>query len=181
MWYDMWKMHQTTTQSHGWREFLWKNQIHFFYTPKITSKQTNTQQSCWRLCKHQEPHHTHVFWSCSKMQPFWDCVHSVICKVLGYRIPQTCLILYLGHMEGSVHVGDQYLIKILLAAGKKAITKNWLKEETPSYRQWVHIIGDILIMEKITYKLKVMEDTFLKGWEKWLRYITKESKKPSNI
>jgi len=41
MWYDMWKMHQTTTQSHGWREFLWKNQICFFYTPKITCKQTN--------------------------------------------------------------------------------------------------------------------------------------------
>ena len=69
-----------------------------------------------------DPNHTrviHVFWSLSKIQPFWEHIHVVLCEVLGYKIPQTCLVLNLGHMEGTVHKGDQYLIKIILAAEKK--------------------------------------------------------------
>ncbi len=58
---------------------------------------------------------THIFLSCRKIQHFWDDIHSVLCEVLGYEIPRSRLVLYLGHMEGSVHVGDQYLVKILLA------------------------------------------------------------------
>ena len=27
MWFDMWKIHQTTTQSHGWREFTSKTKF----------------------------------------------------------------------------------------------------------------------------------------------------------
>ena len=120
MWY-MWKIHQAI-HSHGWIEFTWKKLISFFITPRITSKQTNTQQPCWRLCNCMDPNHTHMFWSCRKILPFWDHIHIVLCEVLGYKIPQTCLVLYLRHMEGSVHKGNQYLIKILLAAAKKAIT-----------------------------------------------------------
>ena len=173
MWFNMWKIHQTTTQSHGWREFTWKNQIRFFITPKISSRQMNTQQSCWRLCNSVDPNHTHVFWSCSKIQPYWDHIHAVLCEVLGYKIPRTCLVLYLGHIEGSVHKGDQYLTKILLAAAKKAITKNWLQPVAPVYRQWLSIICDIQTMERLTYRLKTKEDSFSKGWDKWLLYISK--------
>ena len=67
---------------------------------------------------------------------------------LGYVIPKSCLVLYLGRLEGTVHVGDQYLIRVLLLAGKK----NWLKSDTTSYTQWMSIIDDILVMELITYK-----------------------------
>ena len=47
MWY-MWKIHQAI-HSHGWIEFTWKKLISFFITPRITSKQTNTQQPCWTV------------------------------------------------------------------------------------------------------------------------------------
>jgi len=132
-WYDMWKTHQITTQSLKWREFSWKNLIRYFVTPKIKSKQINALQPCWRLCNHMDPDHTHIFWNCTKVQPFWGNVHSVLCAVLGYVVPKSCLVLYLGHLEGAVHVGDQYLVRILLVAGKKTITKNWLKPDTPSH------------------------------------------------
>uniref|UniRef100_A0A3B5ADU2 Reverse transcriptase zinc-binding domain-containing protein n=1 Tax=Stegastes partitus TaxID=144197 RepID=A0A3B5ADU2_9TELE len=94
MWLDMWKTTQTTTQSHSWREFTWKNQIRFFITPKITSKHKKIQQPCWRLCDNMNTNHTHIFWNCMKIQSFWGRIHSVLCKVLGYVVPPfiSCVI-----------------------------------------------------------------------------------------
>ena len=122
IWYDMWKTYQITTQSLKWRQFSWKNLIRYFITPKFKSKQINARQPCWRLGNHMDPDHTHIFWKCTKTQPFWGNVHSVLCGVLGYVIPKSCL-LYFGHLEGTVHVGVQYLVRILLVAEKKNITK----------------------------------------------------------
>lgn len=170
MWYEMVKTHQTTSQSLIWREFNWKNLIRYFITPNIKSKQMKVQQPCWRLCNHVNSDHTHVFWKCTNIQPFWRNVYSVLCEVLGYKIPNSCLVLYLGHLEGLVHKEDQYLVKILLAAGKKAITKNWLRTDTPNDKQWMLIIDGILEMERLTYKLRLKEHLFLRDWGKWLTY-----------
>ncbi|TKS65943.1 PiggyBac transposable element-derived protein 4 [Collichthys lucidus] len=177
MWYDMWVIHQTTTQSGGWREFSWKNQIRYFITPRIKSKQLKAPQPCWRQCDQIDPDHTHVFWSCSKIQPFWEAVHSVICVVLGYGIPSSGLVLYLGHMGGVVCPRDQYLVKIFLVAGKKAITRNWLKTDIPDYEQWSTIVDNIQDMEYLSFKLKIQEDLFQKRWEKWLLYKSNRGEK----
>ena len=77
-------------------------------------------------------------------------------------------------MEGTVHKGDQYLIMILLyfiAAAIKAITKNWLQSVAPDYRQLFNIIIDIQSMERLTFRLISKEDSFSKGWDKWLLYM----------
>ena len=51
----------------------------------------------------------------------------------------------------------EYLIKILLVAGKKAITKNWVKTDIPN-KQWMSMIADILAMEQLKDKLKVKKE-----------------------
>lgn len=173
VWNGMWEAHCNTTQSKGWREFIWKNQIRYFITPKIKSRQIKDQQPCWRKCDHGDPNHTHVFWSCTKIRPFWDVVHAAIGEVLGYEIPNSCLVLYLGHMEGTVQKGDQYLAKILLTAGKKAITRNWLKPDIPDYEQWRSIVDNIEAMERLTFKLRIRDDLYQKRWENWFIYRLK--------
>ena len=79
IWYEMWKCHQTTTQSQKLKKFAWKNQIRYFITPLITSKQLWTPQPCWRQCGDMSPNHTHIFWSCKKNRTFlergtWSCM-----------------------------------------------------------------------------------------------------------
>ncbi len=44
---------------------------------------------------------------------------------------------------------------ILLVACKKTITRNWLKDSTLNCKQWFEIIEEILVMEEVTYTLKM--------------------------
>ena len=39
---------------------------------------------------------------------------------------------------------DLYLTKVLLAASKKAVTRNWLNVNTPKQKQWLEIVREIL-------------------------------------
>ncbi len=53
--------------------------------------------------------HAHIFWSCEKIQSFWDDVQVVMSEVLGYRIPRTSLFLLMGNIKGIVPKSDLYL------------------------------------------------------------------------
>lgn len=166
-WLEMWENHQTTTQSHKWREFAWKNQIRFFITPKIKSKQTSQQQHCWRGCGEKAPHHTHVFWTCKIIESFWKQIHVNLCRILEYDVPFTCGVLYMGNMEDIVTPEDEYLCKVLLVAAKKAITQQWMTANVPSEQQWRTIVESIRSMEWMTYRLRLREEVYERRWEKW--------------
>ena len=45
---------------------------------------------------------------------------------------------------------DKYLLNILLVAAKKALTRKWLSQESPTLNGWMDITMDIYKMEKIT-------------------------------
>ena len=74
---------------------------------------------------------THVFWHCTKMTKYWDDVWKEMKKILGYELPKTRTVVYLGNVNrGNIQDKDLYLIKIYWQLKKKAITKKWHKEDT---------------------------------------------------
>ena len=172
-WYDMCETQQTSTSSNQWRVFNWKNLVRFFITPKIQSRTSSAHQACWRQCGCLDSHHTHIFWSCEKLKLFWECVHSVLINVLGYKIPLSCTVLYLGHITPLILKRDQYLVKILLTAAKKAITRSWYKSEPPTQNQWYDVIQELWTMERLTHVLRLKEDLFTKRWHNWTLYLEK--------
>ena len=171
-WQSMCEAQHTTTNSRIWREFGWKNLTRFFITPKLKSKQTGSQHSCWRLCGEREANHTHIFWGCQKLNPFWENVHNIIKNILGYEIPKECGVMYLGNLNQYVLVKDRYLIKILLVTCKKTITRRWYKTEPPAVNEWLEIIREVHNMERMTYRLRMKENVFVTKWEKWTRWDT---------
>lgn len=52
---------------------------------------------------------------------------------------------------------DKYLVKLLLAGSKKAITRKWYKIERPTQEQWFDVVEEIFLMEKLTYVLRIQE------------------------
>ena len=96
--------------------------------------------------------HSHVFWLCPKITTFWEDVHLVICRILGYGVSKSCTLLYLGVITGNVVLkDDRYILKIMLVACKKAITRKWYKTDPPSRADRMKVMDEIHIMEQLTY------------------------------
>lgn len=60
---------------------------------------------------------------------------------------------------------------ILLVASRKAITRKWLKPEPPTVDEWIDIIHDIYIMEKLSFSLRIQKEKFLWIWTRWTEYV----------
>lgn len=63
------------------------------------------------------------------MTSLWDRVDSVLNEVLGSIKKGS--ISNLGNITKVVLKEDNYLLKILFTAGKKAITRKWLEMDPP--------------------------------------------------
>lgn len=92
-------------------------------------------------------------------------------KILSYELPKTCTVLYLGNVNRrNIHDKDWYLIKILLEASKKAITRKLHKEEPPTQRNWLEIIDEMYVMERLTHIIRLQQTIWEDRWEKWTLY-----------
>ena len=84
----------TSTNSLIWREFCWKNLTRYFIKPKINSRQLAIQQVLY-----VEADRAHIFLNCIKIRIYWQNENSVVKNVLGYEIPNTSSLMYLGNIE----------------------------------------------------------------------------------
>ena len=140
-WFNICKTQCTATSSRIWSEFNWKNMVRFFITPNNRKETVSNQQPCWRMCGHMDVAHMHIFWSCQKIIGYWDKIWRGLRKVIGYEIPKFCKVLYLGNLtQDIIQKEDEYLVKVLLSASKKAITRLWYKAEPPTVEQWVSTV-----------------------------------------
>ena len=60
---------------------------------------------------------------------------------------------------------------ILLAASKKSVMRKWLKAEPPTIDEWIEVVYEIYVMEKISFSLRVENEQFYKIWTKWTEYV----------
>ena len=61
-------------------------------------------------------------------------------------------------MPEEITRNDGYLLQILTAAAKKAITHKWLQTDLPTVDNWINIIKEIHEMERLTFLLQLRND-----------------------
>ena len=170
-WENICTLQWEVTCSNSWREFSWKNVSRFFRTP-LQQRKLMPNVKCWRACGQIEANHFHVFWDCPVLETYWREVHTHMEAVFGTNIPYRFDIMYLGNivLEDWTY-NDRKLLLILQAASKKAITRRWLKPDSPKISDWLDVIHDIYVMEKMTYSLRIQTEKFSRIWNKWTEYI----------
>lgn len=170
-WKSLCRTQWKTSNSATWKEFCWKNLVRFFKTP-VQGKHHTKSSDCWRKCGGQEGNHHHIFWSCPKIIPFWKELHNILRTVFKMDISFQLEVLYLGVLRtDNVSYKTKYLFQILSAAARKAITRKWLKPQSPTINDWVDIVYDIYKMEKITFNIRLQQDKFVEKWESWIEFI----------
>lgn len=77
-------------------------------------------------------------------------------NILGVVLPFTFEEIYLGKENKIItNSGDQYMLRIMLIASKKAITRKWLKTEVPKMDDWVKVMHNIYTVEKLTFAFRL--------------------------
>lgn len=170
-WQDICSSQWKCTKSHAWKEFCWKNVARFFITPHVKSHYDNGNSQCWRNCGCRVANHYHIFWACQNILKYWTDIHRAIQTILNTQIPFDFKTIYLGLLPLELRSIDTYLMSILLAAGKKALTKKWMTASGPNLNDWMDVTFEIYKMEKITFSLNLKMGCFLQCWEKWTQYI----------
>lgn len=144
-----------STSALSWGEFWWKNIV----PAQRTSLRGST--SCWRSCGENKATHFHVLWVCPVISKYWEEIKVTMERIMGIVIPSGFEALYLGlrpdTVKGSQH---KYMYNILLLASKKAITRRWLTKDPPTVKDWIKVVQDIFVMEKLTFTLRLERDKF---------------------
>lgn len=108
----------TPSSSDLWREFTWKNILRFFYYQSKNAEDSK----CWRRWGYTPAGHFHIFWECPKIAPYWTYMIRRIRVITALQFERSFGVFYLGNILAGLRQWDIYLLQILLAASKKAIT-----------------------------------------------------------
>ena len=144
-WLNICEINLSATSSGQWREFAWKNIIRFFITPRRKTESGH----CWRQCNNVMTDHCHIFWCCPDIQSYWLGVIKIN-AILGFDIEYNFQTVYLCNLPIDLNFQDKYLLKILLKASKKSITRKWLNREPPTVGEWSATVKEKYEMEMLT-------------------------------
>ncbi|KAJ0000415.1 hypothetical protein NQD34_012257 [Periophthalmus magnuspinnatus] len=138
-----------TTRSWFWREYGWKTIIRFFLTP---AQRKYADTKCWRSCGADKADHFHIFWGCPSIIQYWIDIKNIIDEVLNIKFPLSFEIFYLGKIEilNLRRKEDCEMMRIMILASKKAITRRWRTDLVPRVEEWVDVMLNIYNMEKVT-------------------------------
>lgn len=89
-------------------------------------------------------------------------------KTSGVEVDCSFVTLRLGKIPDKLMAQDEYLFKILVAAGKRAITWRWLQPHPPTKDGWSAIVNQIHCMDKLMEEY----DQYVKHWKNYTCHVT---------
>lgn len=136
----------------------------------IQQTQTNISmnlESCFRpLDKYASADHFQIFWECPHRLPLGRC-----CKRDQVNNQFRARFQFWCYFGNSLKKQDRYLQQILIAGGKKAITRKWLSKESPTIFEWIETVQEIYVMDGLTFSLRHKTKKYEKCWKNWKAYL----------
>ena len=105
----------------------------------------------------------------------YDDAHDVMLfylVILNIDLPLDPKVYIIGVVpEGLASKQVFYILNILLLTARKMITLAWMRPLIPTIDQWHERLRKVYAMEKITAKLQMKFDVFVKNWAPVICYL----------
>lgn len=125
---------------------------------------------CWRECK-EKGNLSHVLWECSKIQPLWKEVFSLISRITGVSCSSDPALALLSLGINNFPLHSRTVAAHILFATRIAIASNWRSLTIPSLSeiyQRVHSQGE---MERMLAYKERRATLFHKKWDVWTNVL----------
>ena len=78
--------------------------------------------------------------------------------------------MYLGNLDPLVEKDDKNLLGIWLSANKKLLTRKWLLPYSPMRNNWLEIVKEMYLMEKLTFSCQLQREKCMTYSSKWVEH-----------
>uniref|UniRef100_A0A8C5MTA5 Reverse transcriptase domain-containing protein n=1 Tax=Leptobrachium leishanense TaxID=445787 RepID=A0A8C5MTA5_9ANUR len=122
--------------------------------------------SCWK-CRAPQADLLHMWWSCPLLQPYWQAVHSTICKVSEPPPDFTPAAMLLLHTPME-HTDYKRTLEIrLLNAAKAVLPRHWKTPNVPTIREWLQEVHNTQDIEELIHSASGTSAVHLRRWFYW--------------
>lgn len=144
----------------------------WYRTPAFLYKFSNTfPNRCW-CCDTSDRSMLHIWWSCPKMQPFWNSVHDTILEVTSENIEISPAQYLLHHTTIPKKRYLKSLVMLMINAAKHCIPCHWRTAIIPTKKEQFHKLNN---MEKIEELISISQENickFTRTWYSWQHFKT---------
>lgn len=117
------------------QESAYKLFSRWYRTPLLLHRFNPTiPQTCWR-CNTDTGSLLHIWWSCSKIQPFWKEVHTLITRITTYTLDFNPAMFLLHHSSFHIPAYHRSLAMHLVNSARMCIPPKWRSPEPPTMKE----------------------------------------------
>ncbi|CAH2274536.1 Hypothetical predicted protein, partial [Pelobates cultripes] len=133
---------------------------------RLATMDPQMSSTCWR-CKQEAGTFLHTWWKCTKLQPCWKEVISLIHQHTSITIPNSPKALLLLLWEAEYPKPLKYLILHILVAAQNLIAKNWLSPTNATMRELIKHLSQIGKFESSISRIPPNKSWRHEVWENW--------------
>ena len=147
--------------------------LHRSHLTKVRlSKLFDTSEVCDR-CSLSPADHTHMFFSCPNLGPFWSSFYDTLSTALKRPVIPSPLVSIFGVPEESsiFTAKENNVIAFASLVARRRILLHWKDRKPPPSNSWLKDLMSFLYLEKIKYTIRGCADKFDKTWEPILSFV----------
>lgn len=172
MWDDIWDNSKKITVCNRTRAMQLKILHRAHVAPNRLSKYRKDISPVCLKCKTEIGGLTHCYWSCVKIQKYWNDILSEMQKILKKQLDLNPVSMLLGLSNDRVN--DKYqkrLYNVLTFCARKNILMHWIMDKAPSLSGWHRTIMEYIPLDFLTCLSHFKTDVFEQTWKPFLDYI----------
>jgi len=119
--------------------------------------------------------HTHMFFTCPKLEDFWSSFFDTFSNILNVSIDPCPLIAIFGVPAVLDDYTKKYANILAFASliARRRILLHWKSTKPPPTFSWLEDLMSFLYIEKIKFALRGSIDKFYKNWDPLLNFVKK--------